>query len=200
MDETSMTWFRLRQRRVSLLTKSKLSESAARQKTFAAAMIQFEELMKAAKISTCATRPLNLYYSLAQAGMAIAAARAPDPWSFNSHGLKVVDTRADLSDMQVRTEGTGAFQKVATATGSPGVAEPVSLGALWASLPDLLGAQAPGSTAPIALDLLGDLTSGVPRASLFVPAGMIEHGVDVPRRVYEIIAEYPGAAGAQIPV
>jgi hypothetical protein len=102
-------------------------------------MAQFEEQFTAAKVVTSFTRPLNLYYGLAQAGMAIAAARAPDPWSFNKHGLELVDRHADLADMQVRPESEGAFQKVASGTGSPGISASISLGTLWASLPDLAG-------------------------------------------------------------
>ena len=54
---------------------------------------------------TAATRPLNLYYGLGQAGMAISTAHADDPWSFSSHGLHLVDREADFIDMMVRTEG-----------------------------------------------------------------------------------------------
>jgi hypothetical protein len=87
IDDMSMTWFRLRERRSSLRSRSRLGDSAARRQTFAAAMQQFEEQFTAAKAVTSYTRPLNLYYGLAQAGMAIAAAHSPDPWSFSRHGL-----------------------------------------------------------------------------------------------------------------
>lgn len=72
----SMNWFRLRERRSSLQTRTKLNLTAARRQTFAAAMGQFEEQFTAAKVVTAATRPLNLYYALA-----IARAYADDPWS-----------------------------------------------------------------------------------------------------------------------
>jgi hypothetical protein len=78
IDETSLLWFALRERRSSMLRYTKLANSAARRQTFAAAMAQFEEQMTAAKVVTPATRPLNLYHALAQAGMALAAAHAPD--------------------------------------------------------------------------------------------------------------------------
>jgi hypothetical protein len=137
LDDTSMNWFRLRERRSSLQTRTKLNLTAARRQTFAAAMGQFEEQFTAAKVVTAATRPLNLYYGLCQAGMAIATAHADDPWSFSSHGLHLVDREAEFSDMMVRPDSDGGFQRVAAATGSPAITEPVSLGALWASLPDL---------------------------------------------------------------
>jgi hypothetical protein len=43
LDDTTMTWLGLRARRASLYTRSKLSDTASRQQTFAAAMAQFEE-------------------------------------------------------------------------------------------------------------------------------------------------------------
>ena len=70
IDDDTLIWFALRERRGSLLTKANLPTSAARRQTFAAAMAQFEEQMTAAKVVSPATRPLNLYYGLAQAGMA----------------------------------------------------------------------------------------------------------------------------------
>jgi hypothetical protein len=71
-DDTALTWFGLRGRRASLHTRSKLGETAGRRQTFAAAMAQFEEQFTAARVVTEATRPLNLYYGLAQ--------RKRSPW------------------------------------------------------------------------------------------------------------------------
>lgn len=124
MDETSMMWFRLRERRASLLNRWELQGNRPRQQTFAAAMTQFEEQMSAAKIVSPATRPLNLFYGLTQAGMAIVAAHAPGQWSFSRHGLKLLDTSRDLADIQVQPDGDGAFQRVAAAVGSTQIAEP----------------------------------------------------------------------------
>jgi len=54
--------------------------------------------------------------------------------------------------MMAGPESEGAFQKVAAATGSPGITEPAGLGALWASLPDLsqIGTL-PGCQLPLAI-------------------------------------------------
>ena len=157
MDETSMMWFELRERRARLLDRSLLKASASRRQTFAAAMAQFEEQMTAARIVSPATRPLNLYYGLTQAGMAVAAAYAPDPWSFASHGLKLLDTAPDLPEIEVRPEGEGGFQRVAAVTGSSQIAAPVSLGDLWRSLPDLMDfAALPGPPRPEALQVTPD--------------------------------------------
>ena len=157
MDETTVMWFKLRERRASLLNSSELQDNRPRQQTFAAAMAQFEEQMTAAKIVSPATRPLNLYYGLAQAGMAIAAAYAPGQWSFSGHGLKLLDTEPDLAEIQVRPDGDGGFQRVAAVVGSNQIAEPVSIGSLWNSLPDLVDfAALSGSARPEVLRVTPD--------------------------------------------
>jgi hypothetical protein len=84
---------------------------------------------------------------LEQAGLAIAAAYAPGEYWFSSHGLKVVDLNAKLYDMKVRVDGDqkgGAYRAVSNAVGSEVIESEVSVGALWASLPDLTFAPLPG--------------------------------------------------------
>ena len=164
-------------------------------------MAQFEEQFRAAEVVTSATRPLNLYYGLAQAGMAIAAAHAPDPWSFSRHGLHLVDRRAEFADMQVGPQGDGGFQRIAAATGSPGITGPVSLGALWASLPQLSRtAVLPGSALPVPLDLLAEESSDMgPRAQLYLPKEMLAEGSGWLERFSEIMSGYPGAMGWMVP-
>src|SRR5580658_8803539 len=108
-------------------------------------MQQFEEQMTAATIVTAVTRPLNLYYGLAQAGMAICAAHASGQWSFSSHGLELRDTSVPLAEIEVRPNGNGAFRRVAAATGSNDLSSAVNIGSLWNSLPGLAGtAPLPG--------------------------------------------------------
>ena len=132
--------------------------------------------------------------------MAIAAAHAPDPWSFSRHGLLLGDRNPELPDMTVRPEGDGAFQKVAAATGSPGITEPVSLGALWASLPDLSQAGVlPGSTRPVPLEIFMDESSARPRATLYLPGEMPPGERPWLDRFTEIMADYPAAGGWGIP-
>lgn len=164
-------------------------------------MGQFEEQFTAAKVVTAATRPLNLYYGLCQAGMAIAAAHAEDPWSFGSHGLQLTDREGDFIDMKVRPKGSGGFQKVADATGSPVITEPVSLGALWASLPDLSESGVlPGSAHPGPLIVLADDSPArQPRASVLIH-GEMPSGPAFISRFGEIMTGYPSAAGYVIPM
>jgi hypothetical protein len=201
LDDVTMTWFGLRARRFSLPARSKLSETNARAQTFAAAMTQFEEQYSAAKVVTEFTRPLNLYYGLAQAGMAIAAAHAPDPWSFSRHGLRLGNRNAELTDMTIGPEGEGGFQRVAAAVGSPVLTAPVSLGALWASLPGLseVGPLS-GSASPLPIPLLSsESLSRWPQATLFLPDNMPTERPAWLERFDEIRAAYPGAAECAIP-
>lgn len=196
-----MIWFALRDRRTSLVEDSMLKDSASRRQTFTAAMAQFEEQMEAAKVVTPATRPLNLYYGLAQAGMAIAAAHAPKPWSFVRHGLKLVDTKPNLTEIEVTPEGDGAFQRVASATGSPVIEGPVPLRKLWASLPDLNDVELPGSTEPIPIPLsVDDFYTTAPRAQLYVtPPDMPEGVTEQAQRLLEFLSAYPDAKDLAIP-
>ena len=203
------TWFALRARRASLPERPKLSNTVGRKQTFAAAMAQFEEQFAAAKVVTEFTRPINLYYGLAQAGMAIAAAHADNPWSFNHHGLRLDLGKREgkLADMTVRPDddgrpdGNGGFQRVAKATGSPVITEPVSLGALWASLPDLSEAGTlPGSTSPAFLPLVSsEISARRPRASLYLPGEMFAEEAVLRAQFDEIIVAYPSAKGCAIP-
>jgi len=165
-------------------------------------MTQFEEQFAAAKAVTAATRPVNLYYGLTQAGMAIAAAHAPDPWSFDHHGLHLGDRNPELADMLVGPKGAGGFQKVATATGSPLITAPVSLGTLWASLPDLVEAGAlPGAAWRIPLALFADtLTATQPRATLYLSGEMPEEHDPWMAAFRAMMADYPSAAGCGIPI
>jgi YaaC-like Protein len=202
LNDEAMTWFRLHERRSSLHERSKLDDTNGRRQTFAAAMTQFEEQFTAAKAVTAATRPLNLYYGLAQAGMAIAAAHAPDPWSFSRHGLRLGDRNPELADMLVGPEGQGGFQKVATATGSPLITAPVSLGTLWASLPDLAEVGTlPGSAWRIPLELSDDtFPARRPRATLYLPGEMPEEPDSWMAAFKAMMADYPSAAGWAIPI
>ncbi|MFJ9710759.1 YaaC family protein [Streptomyces sp. NPDC101234] len=70
-DGTTEIRLGLRHCRTSLTDRTQLRESVSRRRTFSAALQQFEEQMKAAEVVSPATRPINLYYGLVQAGLAI---------------------------------------------------------------------------------------------------------------------------------
>jgi hypothetical protein len=112
-----------------------------RRRTFTAALNQAEELAVAASAVTYAVRPLLLFYSLSQAGRAIAAAHLREKAELSGHGLSFTcDPIAILKSTVVppgAQQARGAFQDVATATGSLGLENAAELGALWAGNPDL---------------------------------------------------------------
>jgi hypothetical protein len=131
-------------------------------------MQQFEELMSASAAVGPASRPITLYYATVQAGLAVAAAHKTDPWSFSQHGLKLQNVRARLADISIGPEGIGAFQIVAQATNSPPLQVPVTVGALWSSLPDFEGMQLPSSSEPIALGIYADVKPGGPSVATVI--------------------------------
>lgn len=154
MDGTTSIRLGLRHCRTSLTDKTHLKDSASRRRTFSAALQQFEEQMKAAEVVSPATRPINLYYGLVQAGLAITAAHAEGTWTFDKHGLKIRDMKCAVPDIAVRPEGVGAFQAVSDATGSVRTTEAISLGALWNSLPELVEVPLDGTNDTPVIDLL----------------------------------------------
>ncbi len=100
------------------------------------ALEQSEQLMRAAEPVGHAARPLLLFYSLSQAGRAIAAARLEgDAWRLADHGLKVKDAPtgdplhalivpqpiSDKSKLKsLRTERSAAWQLQLNRMYSPG--------------------------------------------------------------------------------
>jgi hypothetical protein len=94
------------------------------------------------------------------------------------------------------------FQKVATATGSPLITAPVSLGTLWASLPDLAQVGTlPGSPWRIPLELSDERFQATrPRATLYLPGEMPDEPDSWMTAFQAMVACYPSAAGWAIPV
>ncbi|MER6850846.1 hypothetical protein AB0A81_14605 [Streptomyces flaveolus] len=214
MNGTTAIQLGLRHCRTSLADKSHLKSSASRRKTFSAALQQFEEQMKAAEVVSPATRPINLYYGLVQAGLAITAAHAQGTWTFDKHGLKIPDMKHDIPDIAVRPEGVGAFQAVSDTTGSERTTGAVSLGSIWNSIPELVEVPLEGSKHTPAVDLLASSyvsarnagrwfddtateTAGYVRATVFVH----EDTPPLPGRkswVRDFIARYQGLQGARV--
>jgi hypothetical protein len=131
-----------------------------RRAVYGAALGQFQELMTAANDSSAASRPLPLFYALSQAGRAIAADRADDPWRLRGHGLIAPDLDGQIVDISVHRQRRNdkapidSFAGVARATGSVPFEGAVTIGALWASLPEvfeLLPAAYRSHTVPLLL-------------------------------------------------
>lgn len=80
-----------------------------RRRVFAAALEQAEQFLKAAEVVGFATRPVQLFYAVSQAGRAIAAARAREPWRIVGHGASV-KTRTKIGATTVETDTTRAVR------------------------------------------------------------------------------------------
>ncbi|MFE6481766.1 YaaC family protein [Streptomyces sp. NPDC057757] len=214
MDGTTAIRVGLRHRRTSLTDKTRLKDSASRRKTFAAALQQFEEQMNAAKVVSAATRPINLYYGLVQAGLAMTAAHAPGTWTFNKHGLKILDMEPSLPDVAVRPDGEGAFQAVSDATGSERTSDAINLGALWNSIPELTEAPLEGMTSAPAVVFNADrylsVQENLGRWSVS-PASPVEYllasvcvNEEIPTPadrtawLADFLSKYPGLQGAEL--
>ncbi|MDX6643862.1 MAG: hypothetical protein QOD76_1824 [Solirubrobacteraceae bacterium] len=98
-------------------------------------------MAEAAHAAGYGAKPLPQFYSLSQAGRAIAAARASANWVLRGHGLRVTtDATTPLLETTGEPIGGGAdsFSGVARALGSPLLHGRAALGELWAANPDLL--------------------------------------------------------------
>jgi hypothetical protein len=110
-------------------------------------MHQFEELMRAAESVDYAARPLPLFYAISQAGRAITAAHAEEPWELSGHGLKHTNEQTPLRSLVRPDPGPkDAFSRVCQATGDGHLLGAVELGGLWASLPELFTVDLPEET------------------------------------------------------
>jgi hypothetical protein len=116
--------------------------------------------MTAAASSSPASRPLPLFYALSQAGRAIAADRADDPWRLRMHGLGAPDLEGGILAVGVPRQQAGneawvdSFSGVARATGGVPFEGAVTIGSLWNSLPEIVGLQATPCNAPTPLTLV----------------------------------------------
>ncbi|MBQ0867333.1 MULTISPECIES: YaaC family protein [Streptomyces] len=116
-------WERLRASRWN--PPGKAAEGRSRRKTYAAALEQTEQMFRAAAVVGPATRPLQVFYGLSQAGRAIAAAAGAlygEDWRLVGHGIKASGLSDAFPDIEIRTEqpGTqGSFVRVSEVLNSP---------------------------------------------------------------------------------
>jgi len=132
----------------------------ARRAVFLAALEQSEQLLRSARGLGYATRPLNLFYGLSQAGRAISAAWCPpeqgahQSWRLSSHGIKARALTGEMEAITVvgdhmskklhKDSPRPTFSGVAAALGSDTMTQPTSLLDLWACLPEAIGRPARG--------------------------------------------------------
>ncbi|MFF0363085.1 YaaC family protein [Streptomyces fungicidicus] len=120
--DAAQAWERLRASRWSPPGRA---DTGSRQKTYVAALEQSEQTFQAAAAVGTATRPMQVFYGLSQAGRAIAAAAwslKGEDWNLTSHGIKATGFHLSFPDIQIRTDQRstqGSFVKVSKALGSP---------------------------------------------------------------------------------
>ncbi|MEV5123583.1 YaaC family protein [Streptomyces decoyicus] len=137
---TDQAWERLRASRSN--PPGKAADPGARRKTYAAALEQTGQMFRAAAVVDPATRPLQVFYGLSQAGRAIAAAALSlkgQDWRLESHGIKTTGFHLPFPDIEIRTDppGTqGSFVKVSEVLDSPvWGTDPLRLEDVWDLLP-----------------------------------------------------------------
>jgi hypothetical protein len=186
---------------------------------FLAALEQSEQLMRAAEEVGYAARPLALFYSLSQAGRAIAATRLlGETWRLAGHGLHEPfdQVGVDLMHRRIKPQkGSGkvdaqgrrdSFSGVAAASGSGWLTGDVVLGEAWCAIPEMLNHPQMPDLDPtwrrplIVWDELWDADPAFAATRLFsggiLVAGLPEHA-NVDWMTAEL-SHYPGAAGLQV--
>jgi len=138
--DAAQAWERLRASRWN--PPGKANGRGSRRKTYAAALEQAEQTFQAAALVGTATRPMQVFYGLSQAGRAIAAAAVTlkgEDWNLAAHGIKTTGFHLDFPDIQIRTDppGTqGSFVKVSEILDSPvWETDPLRLEDVWDLLP-----------------------------------------------------------------
>lgn len=148
------------------------AKQGARRTTFQTALEQCEQFLGAAGIAGYATRPVQLFYALSQAGRAIVAA-SPNvdnqSWRVSGHGLTANTSALLAADVTVTATRRGLFPALASALNVEALAsdEPVALRELWPLLPET-------ATVPLTNDVLLPVLllfpSGWPEAPSFSEA------------------------------
>jgi hypothetical protein len=139
MNNERETWKILRQLRSVALAE--FGRSGKRQKTFAAALEQSEELWTASSSMPPSVSPITLFYGLTQAAQALGALRVQVDWEApQSHGLtlrapEIADDQVlSLADVKVAPSGDGFVQQIAQRLGSPVLQQEASLASLICAL------------------------------------------------------------------
>lgn len=115
-----------------------------RKATFDAAMEQAEQFFAAARVSGSATRPVQIFYGLTQAGWAVAAAASAaegNGWRLaGGHGLETGPLQNlrnhGIATLTLKDKGKGSFTQLASILGAASLPQSTSLGDLWCLLPE----------------------------------------------------------------
>ncbi|MFI8301369.1 YaaC family protein [Streptomyces nigra] len=137
--DATQAWERLRASRWSPPGRA---DTASRRKTYVASLEQSEQTFQAAAAVGTATRPMQVFYGLSQAGRAITAAAwtlKGEDWNLDAHGIKATGFHLPFPDVEIRTDppgSQGSFVKVSKVLDSPvWEKDPVRLEDVWDLLP-----------------------------------------------------------------
>ncbi|MFE2078024.1 YaaC family protein [Streptomyces misionensis] len=177
-------WERLRASRWK--PPGRAAGTASRRKTYAAALEQTEQMFRAAAVVGPATRPLQVFYGLSQAGRAIAAAAVTlkgEEWRLVTHGIKASGFDKPFPGIEIRTDppGTrGSFVRVSEVLDSPvWVKDAVRLEDVWDLLPLNLDYPLTGRDRPTPLFAAPSSIHPQDHALLSIPV------CDIPDRVID---------------
>lgn len=136
------------------------ADDSNRAEVFDAALEQCEQLLRGAAALGYASRPLNLFYGLSQAGRAITAAWSPpqfghkNSWRLSGHGITAGPLHLAPDTLTVHDGGKAlpatsdralpAFTALARTLGSSSLPRAADLVDLWAFLPEAAERPAPG--------------------------------------------------------
>ncbi|MEU8236418.1 hypothetical protein AB0C12_43075 [Actinoplanes sp. NPDC048967] len=219
-------WRQLRGLRVSPPGAAVSRDRAA---VFQAALEQSQQLMEAAEISGYASRPIQLFYALAQGGRAIAAAspllplsiEIPDeqnsgqqvfreiPWRLEGHGIKAPGIKVrSVGKVVIKAEGTGLLPGVARALGAeimpPNVK--ITLADIWDLIPEAKAVPLRTRTSTPVLCAEGGAEKpthddGYYTMTLgYVPPMVQKNWVNDPQELQRFLASYPSLAGWTFPL
>jgi hypothetical protein len=166
------------------------AKHGSRRTTFQSALEQCEQFLAAAREAGYATRPVQLFYALSQAGRAMVAASpriGNQAWRVSGHGLTANTNAVSAADVAVSAAKAGLFPSVAAALGIESLVpdEPVALRELWPLLPE-------SAFVPLTADAMLPML-------LFFPHGWPEWRAAfsqaeiawIPRRVKDLYGEDP---------
>jgi hypothetical protein len=200
------------------------ARSGERRETFDAALEQSEQLLTAASMVGVQARPLLVFYGLAQAGRAIAAAAADargNDWRLSGHGITAKAMEAadsnGVASVTVQNKGRGAYGTLAALLEAGTLVSPTPLGNIWGMLLEARRFPLPGSQGfvPLTVSVTRSwiVATDTVRATIGpLPAAIMAPALDSEpkenagnrdwqgerRAVRELLAHYPRLAGARL--
>lgn len=211
LREPANSWRALRKRRAD---PPGSRGAPARRETFRSALQQAEEQLSAAAAIGYASRALNLYYGLQQAGRALSAAARDRPntdYGIDGHGLTIPGLNAlkitDLGSVPLKLYGgpRSGFRRLSQLLDSDAPDE-FTVGEVWPSLYETVvfreAALAPTLYPPIQLNLddEGRIAAGgvlTHSATLPLPVPLVDLSVKYRPSVTDFLARYPALKGYQ---